>query len=285
MKISVVIPSYNQGRFLEATLESVLAQECDVEILVRDGGSSDGSLAILRRYADRIEFSSQEDAGQADAINQGLQRARGDVVAYLNSDDIYWPNALPRVLAYFAAHPDCQALYGAAFHLFEDGSVMEPYPTEPWSYPHLFETCYLCQPAVFWRREVVERFGLFDPTLQYALDYDYWLRVGRKIDFHYLPQAPLAGSRLHRETKTLSRRVEVHHEILQVVMRHIEEPPYVWLRKCALVTVEAECLKTETSDARIRHGLLVETTLSIADRYHIPLSFDFLRRLEEMLPA
>ncbi|MEO5721180.1 MAG: glycosyltransferase family 2 protein [Chthoniobacterales bacterium] len=287
MKVSVVIPSYNQGRFLEATLESVLGQEGESEVLVQDGGSTDGSVSILERYADRIDYVSRPDGGQSDAINQGLQRAGGDILAYLNSDDLYWPNALRHVVQYFEAHPDCLALYGDAWHLHEDGSIMAPYPTEPWSYPRLLEVCYLCQPAVFWRREVIERFGLFDPTLLYALDYDYWLRAGHEIAFHHLAGVTLAGSRLHPETKTLSRRIEAHHEMLEVIMRHLAEPPYLWLKKCALVTVECALSENEPEMAndRMRQALWVQAVMEIADQHRIPLSLAFLRELEMSIPA
>jgi len=287
MKLSVVVPSYNQGRFLEATLESILTQDRETEVLVHDGGSADESLAILRRYGNRIDFVSRKDEGQADAINQGLQRASGDILAYLNSDDIYYPQAVGRVLDYFKTHADCVALYGTAWHLNEDGSVMEQYPTEPWSYPRLFEVCYLCQPAVFWRREVIERFGLFDPTLQYALDYDYWLRVGRDVEFHYLEGPPLAGSRLHAETKTLKRRMEVHHEIFEVLMRHIAEPPYQWVKNFASVLVEWERQKMGMvkMDPRMERGLFVQSVLDLADEHRIGLSTDFLTALEMSLPT
>ena len=287
MKLSVVVPSYNQGRFLEATLESILNQDREPEVLVYDGGSTDESLGILRRYGNKIDFVSQRDEGQADAINQGLQRAQGEILAYLNSDDIYYPQTVGRVLDYFETHADCAALYGTAWHLKEDGSVMEQYPTEPWSYPRLLEVCYLCQPAVFWRREVTERFGLFDPTLQYALDYDFWLRVGHNTEFHYLQGEPLAGSRLHSETKTLKRRVEVNHEILEVVMRHIAEPPYQWVKNFASVLVELERQKMGMSkmDPWMERGLFVQSVLDLADEHRIGLSTDFLTALEMTLPT
>jgi len=285
MKVSVVIPSYNQGHFVRATLDSVLTQDhADVEVLVYDGGSTDETVPILESYDGKIEFVSQKDDGQADAINQGLQRARGEILAYLNSDDIYYPKAVSRVVEYFDAHPECAALYGDAYHLNEDGSIMEPYYTERWSYPRLFQVCYLCQPAVFWRRDVMERFGIFDPTLQYALDYDYWLRIGRQIDFHYLEGAYLAGSRLHQDTKTLSQRVKVHREILDVVMRHCTEPPDSWMMNLAAVIVEAEQQKQGGDmDERLRRGLFAQSLLENADRLHFPLRRHILSYLEETL--
>ena len=287
MKISVVVPSYNQGPFLHATLDSLLIQDCPVEVLVFDGGSTDKTLSILESYGDRIQFVSQKDDGQADAINQGLQKAEGEILAYLNSDDIYYPGCLRRVLRYFEEHPECQALYGDAWHLYEDGSIMERYYTEPWSYPRLFDVCYLCQPAVFWRREVVERFGLFDATLQYALDYDYWLRVGAHSDFHYLQGAYLAGSRLHEETKTLKHRIRAHQEILEVVMRHKPTPPYRWLMNLASVIVEAGQRKQGNGemDELTRRALVIQAAIENADLHHLPLEANFLAELEQMLPA
>jgi glycosyltransferase involved in cell wall biosynthesis len=286
MRLSVVIPSYNQARFLGATLDSVLSQGCpDIEILVFDGGSGDGTLSILESYDQRIEWVSQKDGGQADAINQGLQRATGDILTYLNSDDVYLPDALKTVTNHFEAHPECAALYGDAWHLREDGSIIERYYTEGWSYPRLLDVCYLCQPAVFWRREVMERFGVFDDTLHYAPDYDYWLRVGREIDFFYLEGAYLAGSRLHPDTITLKHRVPVHHEILQVAMRYSQTPPYRWLTNLASVIVEAERGQAKNGglDEPARRGRVVEAVIKNADRYHVPLDSQFLTSLERML--
>ena len=286
MKVSVVVPSYNQARFLRATLDSLLIQDCPLEILVFDGGSTDETLSVLQSYGEKIRYVSGKDDGQADAINQGLQVARGDILAYLNSDDIYYPGCLRRVISYFERRPDCQALYGDAWHLHEDGSIMERYYSEKWSYPRLMDLCYLCQPAVFWRREIMERFGVFDATLQYALDYDYWLRVGAHTDFHYLEGAYLAGSRLHEGTKTLKHRVKAHHEILEVVMRHSPTPPYRWLMNLASVIVEAERRKNGAGewDERTRRCLLIEAAMRNADLHHIHLHSDFLSTIEQMLP-
>src|SRR5260370_7124598 len=187
MRLSVVIPSYNQAQFLRATLDSVLSQSCpDIEILVLDGGSSDDTVSILESYGEKIEWVSQKDGGEADAINQGLQRATGDILTYLNSDDVYLPDALKTITNHFEAHPECAALYGDAWHLHEDGSIMERYYTEGWSYPRLLDVCYLCQPAVFWRREVMELFGVFNDTLRYPPTSHSFLRLVPQITSFYL---------------------------------------------------------------------------------------------------
>ena len=285
MKVSVVVPSFNHARFLRANLDSILSQEyADLQVLVFDGGSTDETVSILETYKDRIEYVSQRDDGQADAINQGLQKSSGEILAYLNSDDVYYPNTFNVVSQYFETHPDCLALYGEAYHLYEDGSIMERYYTEPWSYPRLFQLCYLCQPAVFWRREVMERFGVFDATLQLAMDYDYWLRVGREIEFHYLEGCYLAGSRLHQETKTLSQRVKVHQEILEVVLSHCSVPPDKWLLALAEVTVDAEQRNAGgTMDESLRRARFAKWVLHHADREHIPLRPSMVEYLEQTL--
>jgi glycosyltransferase involved in cell wall biosynthesis len=288
MRISIVIPSYNQAQFLPLTLDSVLSQQYpDLEVLVVDDGSTDESLSVLKRYDGKIEYVSRRNGGQPNAINFGLGRATGQILAYLNSDDVYLPGALKCVVDHFRTNPESLVLYGEGWHLHEDGSIMERYYSEPWSYPRLLDVCYLCQPAVFWRREVSERFGLFDDLLHYAIDYDYWLRIGREVEFSYLEGTYLAGSRLHQEAKTLKRRVSNHHEILEVVMRHSPEPPYRWLMNLASVIVEAARQRNGgvEMDEMTRRGLVVEAVLENADAYQIPLSVDFLKTLEQMMPS
>ena len=236
MKFSIIVPSYNQAQFLTATLDSILLQEdVSLEVLVHDGGSDDGSVEILEKYSDRISWISQPDHGQTDAINRGMLAATGDIFAYLNSDDIYFPSTLARIAKFFKEKPDCQLVYGAASHLNSDGSHMEPYPTEDWNYDRLFETCFICQPATFWRRNLIEKIGVFDERLNYSMDYEYWLRAGKAADIRHLPGKPLAGSRLHADTKTLGHRVPVHREILRMVRSHARKPLdcYHWLRHLA----------------------------------------------------
>jgi hypothetical protein len=161
----------------------------------------------------------------------GLCEATGDIVAFLNSDDVYYKDTLSRVAAHFSRNPQCQILYADAHHLHADGSVMENYYTEPWNYARLQKVCFICQPSVFWRRKVIDRYGILNENLQFALDYDYWLRIGRRTPFQYMRGSFLAGSRLHKDTKTLGQRAKVHREILDVVIRNdsSEEAILTWL--------------------------------------------------------
>ncbi len=286
MKFSIVIPSFQQAEFLRATLESVLTQDYpDREIIVRDGGSTDGSVEILRELGrdGAFRWISEPDGGQAAAINLGLREATGEVHAYLNSDDVYYPGTLRRVAEYFRAHPDCLALYGNADHLHRDGSLMEPYPVEAWDYRRLQTACFLCQPAVFWRREVEERFGVFDPALHFSMDYDYWMRVGKEIGFYHLDGPPLAGSRLHSDTKTLSQRVPAHGEYLQVVLRHDGERPAImrWLRILAELQLASVTPRPATRFRRA--ATYVKFLLAAAWKFGVPPGSDLFAEAKAAL--
>ena len=286
MKVSIVVPSYQQGCLVRETLDSLLSQDYGtIEVLVFDGASTDGTVEILESYGDKIQYVSRKDHGRADAINQGLQRASGDILAYLNCGDIYFPGAIGRVIRHFTENPRSLCVYGRAWQLGKDGSKMERIDSEPWSYPHLLETCYFCQPAVFWRREVMERVGVFDDTLHWAMDYDYWLRVGRSIPFDFLEDALLAGSRSQGKARTLSERVQAHEEILDVVMRHSPQPPYPWLLKLARLIVEAEqskrlSLRTKEEDDK---ALVIQAALDRADFHGIPVNGELLNTFKEWL--
>lgn len=227
--ITVVTPSYNQGRFIKDTIESVLSQDYSpIEYMVMDGGSSDETISVLNNYRDRFYWVSEKDKGQSNAINKGWGRAKGDILAYINSDDIYLPKAISKAAAYMVKHPEVAAVYGEGYHIREDGTVIERYPTEPYNRERLTETCFICQPTVFIRRSVLEEIGLLDESLSYCMDYDLWLRIAERYPLSYLPEY-LACTRFYSETKTLGKRIEVHREILKVVRRHNGIVPPRWI--------------------------------------------------------
>ena len=246
MKLSVITPSYNQGQFIERTLLSVLEQQVDdLEYWVIDGGSSDQTVEILKKYADRLQWLSEPDNGQTDALNKGIRRTSGEIIGWLNSDDIYYPGVLPQVMRFFADHPEVKILYGRANHIDAEDGVIEPYPTREWDYQALLDDCFICQPAVFFRREIIERYGLFNESLDFCMDYEYWLRVGRQEPLYYYPVL-LAGSRLYDENKTLGCRRQVREEILTMVSEKLGRLSLRWL------TILGICITEETGIGRKR---------------------------------
>ncbi len=255
--LSVITPSYNQGRFIEKTIQSVLSQGiAGLEYIVIDGDSTDETIEILKRYEGRLRWVSEKDSGQADAINKGIKATRGEIIGYLNSDDIYYPGALSAVLTFFKQHPEIEAVYGDADHIDLDGGVIEPYYTEDWDYERLKEICFLCQPSVFFKRQLIERAGLFDSGLRYCMDYEYWLRLGAITPFAKLNKK-LAGSRMYRDNKTLGSRVAVHWEMNDMLRRRLGKVPERWIYNYAHAVVDQKGYKRATPQQDFRYVLIL----------------------------
>lgn len=237
--ISIITPSYNQGQFIERTIQSVLSQNVPgLEYVVVDGGSTDETLDILRRHEQQLRWTSEKDRGHSHAINKGICRTTGPIVGWLNSDDIYYPNALRTVLDYFEAQPEVEVVYGDANHIDEHDAFIEHYPTQDWDFRRLADICFISQPATFVRRSVFERHGLLDEALRYSMDYDLWLRLGVKgVRFAHLPRV-LAATRLHADAFTVSRKVEVHASINDVTRHNLGRTPDRWLLNYAHAVTE-----------------------------------------------
>jgi glycosyltransferase involved in cell wall biosynthesis len=203
-RISVVTPSFNQGRYLEAAIRSVLDQDYpDLEYIVMDGGSTDGSVDIIRRYADRLAYwVSAPDGGQSAAIASGFQRATGDILAWLNSDDIYLPGALHQVGRAFEQAPSVDFVYGARRIIDERGHPIgsrNP-PTLLHKYYFVFGQ-WIPQECAFWRRTLYDRVGGLDPTLRFSLDFSLFIRMWAMGRFKKI-DVELGAFRAHEATKT-----------------------------------------------------------------------------------
>lgn len=196
MKVSVITPSFNQGHYIEATIRSILSQEFegDLEYIVVDGGSTDGTVSVLRSFGDRIRWVSEPDNGLADAVNKGLGMATGEIIGWLNSDDLYLPGAIDRAVRHFDASPACRWLYGKCRIIGPDGREIYRNVTRyknlllrKFSVDRLLTENYISQPAVFFRRALIEEAGLLRTDLKFAMDYDLWLRFGRICEAGVIP--------------------------------------------------------------------------------------------------
>jgi glycosyltransferase involved in cell wall biosynthesis len=215
--VTVVTPSYNQGRFIRETIDSVLSQDYPaIEYIVIDGGSTDDTVSILKSYGSRVSWISEPDRGQSEAINKGWKRARGEILAWLNSDDFYMPGAISKAVAYLQSHPDVGLVYGDGLHISEEGRAMGRFPSEPFSKDRLKETCFIPQPATFVRRSVIEQIGFIRESLRYCMDYDLWIRISKRYRLQYVP-IPMASVRLHKDCKTVKDRAATYAETVRML--------------------------------------------------------------------
>jgi glycosyltransferase involved in cell wall biosynthesis len=219
--ISIVTPSFNQASHLEAALRSVLEQAYpNIEYIVIDGGSTDGSLDILRRYADRLAYwSSEPDSGQTDAVNKGFARAHGEILAWLNSDDVYLPGAIAEAVDYLTTHPEVGMVYGQADYIGGDGRIIGRFPSALTDYRRLRQGyVHIPQQAAFFRARLWKMVGPLDPTFFFAMDYDLWVRIASVSRLAHMPRR-WAGFRLHGQTKTLAAGDRCWPEMIRVHRR------------------------------------------------------------------
>lgn len=224
--ISLVTPSYNQGSTIQETIESVLGQDYPgLEYFVADGGSKDETVAILQSYGEQFQWVSEPDRGQSHAINKGWGRSQGEIIAWLNSDDLLAPGALPAVGRFFAEHPEIDGLYGDCDYIDGSGEWLSAYPTEPFDYPKLVASTinYLPQPASFLRRRVLETAGGVDEALHYVMDFDLWLRAGLQHSFAYLP-VRLASLRVYGAAKSVAGLDRMGDELVQIYRAYFQRP-------------------------------------------------------------
>jgi glycosyltransferase involved in cell wall biosynthesis len=217
--VSIITPSFNQGRFIRHTIESVLFQDYPkLEYLVMDGGSTDETLDILRSYGTRLIWRSGSDGGQADAVNAGVRLAHGEILGWLNSDDTYLPGAVTAAVEYLLAHPETAIVYGNAYFIDEHNTRFGAHPTEDFDLNRLAETTLICQPAAFIRRSAFEAVGMLDPSLHYCMDYDLFIRLGRTFRIERINRF-LANSRRYPETKSIGHWDRMFREIFAVAER------------------------------------------------------------------
>ena len=256
-KISIVTPSFNQGEFLERTIRSVLAQDYpNVEYIVMDGGSTDESLPIIARYADRLaHWESAPDRGQSHAINRGFARATGDIFGWLNSDDWLEPGALSRVAEQAMRYPDVGAFVGEARVVDLNGNVelyKKPGELTFDAFCHWLDGEFFMQPACFFRRSAWEASGPLDESLHIALDLDLWLRMVRRVTFRPVDHC-LSTALRHPRAKTRTHRSEMYAEALIVIIKAGGEAA-VWSR-LVIMANEARLNAARSRPSRVRRLL------------------------------
>jgi glycosyltransferase involved in cell wall biosynthesis len=229
LRISLVTPSFNQARFIEQTIRSVLDQrgDFDLEYRVLDGGSSDDTTAILRRYEDRLIWTSERDEGQVDAINKGLRAASGDIVGWVNSDDTLLPGALAKVAEAFAKHPETEWLHGRCKIIDTDGrpirawvSRYKHFRARRHKFENLLTENYVSQMTAFWRRNMHDEIGYLDPSLKLAFDYEFWLRLAKRGAPIFLEQ-DIACFRWYETSKSGANFEAQFREDAAAAARHV----------------------------------------------------------------
>ena len=227
--ITVAVPPYNQGCFLDDALTSIFNQNVPVEVFVMDGGSSDNSLDVIQTWGAHLAgWRSYRDEGQGAAINEGIARGDSPYVCWLNSDDWFLPGALTTLLSAMEKHPDAVAVYGRSWNVVEKSGNKYPVWVEPFNEKRMASRCIISQPATLIRRSAWEAVQGVDPSLHMAMDYDLWWRLFKTVGSLQFVDDFIAVNREHDNTKTNTQRRLHYQEAIQVVRKHYGSVPLKW---------------------------------------------------------
>jgi glycosyltransferase involved in cell wall biosynthesis len=221
--VTIVTPSFYQAQYLEQTIQSVLSQDYPcLEYIIMDGGSTDGSVEIIRRYADRLVFwQSEQDQGQADALQQGFSRASGSIWAWLNSDDLYYPGAISQAVEYLLSHPEIGMVYGDADLIDQQGTLLGQFAARQTDYHRMLDgAVHIPQQASFIWANIWRQAGGLDDSFYFAMDYDLWVRIAKISPIQYHP-AKWAAFRLHETAKSIRHDERCYPEMLRVRKREL----------------------------------------------------------------
>ncbi|MBT3240615.1 MAG: glycosyltransferase [Chloroflexi bacterium] len=219
--VSIITPSYNQAEYLEKTITSVLGQTYpNIEYIIIDGGSEDGSKEIIEKYQKKIKYwVSEPDQGQTDAINKGFAKANGEILAWLNSDDTYEPHAVAEAVTYLLEHPEIGLVYGDTDFIDAQDRKIGKFPSAQTDLRRLKRGyVHVAQQASFWRAELWKQVGPLDPSFYFAMDYDLWVRLASVTEIKYLPKQ-WANFRLHGHAKTIANDDRCWPEMIRVHQR------------------------------------------------------------------
>ncbi len=227
--VTIAVPSFNQGRFLDQALASIFQQEVSVEVFVLDGGSSDNSVEVIRKWEHKLAgWRSYTDGGQADAINEGIAQGKAPYVCWLNSDDWLMPGGLAKLLGELQKYTNAPAVYGRAWNVVEKSGRQYPVWVEPFKERRLALRCIISQPATLIRRFAWEAVGGVDAKLHMVMDYDLWWRLFKSLGPLHFVDDFVAVNREHEDTKTKTQRRLHYQEAMKVVLKHHGRVPLKW---------------------------------------------------------
>jgi glycosyltransferase involved in cell wall biosynthesis len=220
--VSIITPSFDQSAYIAATIESVLSQDYpNIEYIVVDGDSTDGSAEIIERYADKLAWwVSEKDKGQTNAINKGFARANGEILAWLNSDDTYEPGAISAAVDFLMKNPDVGLVYGDCNVIDENGQKYGAFNAAQTDLEKLQRGyVHIPQQASFWRADLWKEIAPLDDSFYFAMDYDLWTRLARISELRYLPGQNWANFRLHSDAKSIAADKHCWNEMMRVHYR------------------------------------------------------------------
>jgi len=220
--ISIVTPSYNHGEFIEDTLCSVMKQDYpNIEHIILDGGSTDNTLTILKKYERKydLKWISESDRGQSDAINKGFKMAKGEIVYWLNSDDVCFDtDVISYIVKRFSVLTYADVIFGDSVFIDRSGSITRVVKVPNWNYGRLLRSCFIVQPAVFFRKRIVSENAL-DKNLHFSMDYEFWLRLGRKYNFAKVKRI-MTGFRIYEQAKSSANIDKLKLENKEIMTEH-----------------------------------------------------------------
>jgi glycosyltransferase involved in cell wall biosynthesis len=238
LKVSIVTPSFNQGHYLRATIESVLAQDYpNIEFILVDGGSKDESIEIIHEYEDRLAWwVSEKDKGHADGLNKGFAQAHGEILAWLNSDDTYASNTvISEAVQFLREHPECGMVYGDADIINDAGQVVGKFAAKQTSYQSMLRgSVHIPQATTFFRADLWRKVGPLDLSLFFSFDYDLWVKIAKVSQVHYVPRV-WANFRMHYQGKSVKNDDQCYPDMIRVYEREVGKRPISVLKVRAAV--------------------------------------------------